>query len=93
MSERIVIALIGIVPSALVAIVSIISNNMVMKLKIEQLEKQVSQVLNTYDKTDFYRTLSREQTTLQIQVGTLIHRVDKLEQEVRGEIPKENTDD
>lgn len=93
MSERIVIALIGIVPSALVAIVSIISNNMVMKLKIEQLEKQVSQVLNTYDKTDFYRTLSREQTTLQIQVGTLIHRVDKLEQEVRGEIPKENIDD
>lgn len=93
MSERIIIALIGIVPSALVAIVSIISNNMVMKLKIEQLEKQVSQVLSTYDKTDFYRTLSREQTTLQIQVGTLIHRVDKLEQEVRGEIPKENIDD
>lgn len=93
MSERIIIALIGIVPSALVAIVSIISNNMVMKLKIEQLEKQVSQVLSAYDKTDFYRTLSREQTTLQIQVGTLIHRIDKLEQEVRGEIPKENTDD
>ena len=93
MSERIVIALIGIVPSALVAIVSIISNNMVMKFKIEQLEKQVSHVLSTYDRTDFYRELSCEQTTLQIQVGTLRHRVDKLEQEVRGENPKENTDD
>lgn len=93
MSERIVIALIGIVPSALVAIVSIISNNMVMKLKIEQLEKQVSQVLSAYDRTDFYRMLSHEQTTLQMQVDSLIHRINKLEQKTGIGTPKENTDD
>ena len=39
MSEAILIALIGIVPSVLVAIVSIISNNAIIKVKIEELEK------------------------------------------------------
>lgn len=93
MSERIVIALIGIVPSALVAIVSIVSNNIVLKLKIERLEKQVSQVLGTYDRTDFYRELSHEQTILQVQVGSLVHRVNKLEQETGIGTPKENDND
>ena len=42
MSEPIMIALIGIVPSVLVAIVSIISNNAIIKVKIEELEKHVN---------------------------------------------------
>ena len=41
MNESIVIALIGIVPSVLVAIVSIISNNAIVKVKLEELEKRV----------------------------------------------------
>ncbi len=42
MSEAITIALIGIVPSVLVAIVSIVSNNAIVKVKIEELEKHVN---------------------------------------------------
>lgn len=41
MSENIITALIGIVPAVFVAIVSIISNNEIVKVKIEELEKKV----------------------------------------------------
>ena len=42
MSEALIIALIGIIPSVLVAIVSVISNNAIVKVKIEELEKHVN---------------------------------------------------
>ena len=42
MSEALVIALIGIIPSVLVAIVSVVSNNAIVKVKIEELEKHVN---------------------------------------------------
>lgn len=41
MSENIITALIGIVPAIFVAIVSIVSNNQIVKVKIEELEKKV----------------------------------------------------
>lgn len=41
MTESIINSLIGIVPAILVAVVSIISNNQIVKVKIEELEKKV----------------------------------------------------
>lgn len=41
MTESIINSLIGIVPALLVAVVSIISNNQIVKVKIEELEKKV----------------------------------------------------
>ncbi|MBR2587521.1 hypothetical protein IKE71_04100 [Candidatus Saccharibacteria bacterium] len=41
MTESIINSLIGIVPAVLVAVVSIISNNQIVKVKIEELEKKV----------------------------------------------------
>ena len=41
MSENIITALIGIVPAVFVAIISIVSNNQIVKVKIEELEKKV----------------------------------------------------
>ena len=47
MSEAIIIALIGIVPSVLVAIVSIISNNAIVKVKIEELENFLNEKIKS----------------------------------------------
>ncbi len=41
MSENIITALIGIVPTIIVAVFSIISNNQVIKVRIDELEKKV----------------------------------------------------
>lgn len=41
MTESIITSLIGIVPAVLVAVVSIVSNNQIVKVKIEELEKKV----------------------------------------------------
>ena len=41
MNEKIIISLIGALPTIIVAIVSIISNNQIVKVKIEELEKKV----------------------------------------------------
>lgn len=41
MSEEIIVALIGIIPAVFVAVVSIISNNQIVKVKIEELTKKV----------------------------------------------------
>ena len=51
MSEAITIALIGIVPSVLVAIVSIVSNNAIVKVKIEELEKHVNKHNQVIERT------------------------------------------
>lgn len=41
MSENIITALIGIVPTIIVAVFSIVSNNQVIKVRIDELEKKV----------------------------------------------------
>lgn len=41
MSKEIIVALIGIIPAVFVAIVSIVSNNQIVKVKIEELTKKV----------------------------------------------------
>lgn len=41
MSESIITALIGIIPTIVVAVFSIISNNQVIKVRIDELEKKV----------------------------------------------------
>ena len=41
MSKEIIVALIGIIPAVFVSIVSIVSNNQIVKVKIEELTKKV----------------------------------------------------
>ena len=41
MTKDIILALIGVVPTIFVAIVSIVSNNQIVKVKIEELTKKV----------------------------------------------------
>lgn len=41
MSENIISALIGIIPTIIVAVFSIVSNNQVIKVRIDELEKKV----------------------------------------------------
>ena len=43
MSESIIIALIGIVPSVLIAIVTVISNNEIIKKRLDYLENVASE--------------------------------------------------
>ena len=48
--ENIIIALIGIIPTIVVAVFSIISNNQVIKVKIESLEKKVEKHNNLIER-------------------------------------------
>ena len=85
MSEKVLIALIGIIPSTLVAIVSIISNNIVLKLRIDQLQKQVDNATSIYEKTDILRKMSYEQLMTHRLLQDIIARIEKLEQKFREE--------
>lgn len=76
MSESIIIALIGIVPSVLVAIVSIISNNAIVKVKIEELEKHVNKHNQVVERT---YTLERDLATYWSKYDEIRARVDRLE--------------
>ena len=76
MSEAIIIALIGIVPSVLVAIVSIISNNAIIKVKIDELEKQVNKHNQIVERT---YTLERDLATYWSKYDEIKSRVDRLE--------------
>ncbi len=76
MSEAIIIALIGIVPSVLVAIVSIISNNAIVKVKIEELEKHVNKHNQIVERT---YTLERDLATYWSKYDEIKARVDRLE--------------
>ncbi len=75
MSEPILIALIGIIPSVLVAIVSIISNNAIVKVKIEELEKTVNKHNQIVERT---YTLERDLATYWSKYDELKSRVDRL---------------
>ena len=76
MSEAIIIALIGIVPSVLVAIVSIISNNAIVKVKIEELEKHVNKHNQIVERT---YTLERDLATYWSKYDEIKSRIDRLE--------------
>lgn len=76
MSEAITIALIGIVPSVLVAIVSIVSNNAIVRVKIEELEKHVNKHNSIIERT---YTLERDLATYWSKYDELKERVVKLE--------------
>ena len=76
MSESIIIALIGIVPSVLVAVVSIISNNVIIKVKIEELEKHVNKHNQVIERT---YTLERDLATYWSKYDELKDRIIRLE--------------
>ena len=79
MSEPIMIALIGIVPSVLVAIVSIISNNAIIKVKIEELEKHVNKHNQVVERT---YTLERDLATYWSKYDEIKGRIERLEKNI-----------
>jgi len=76
MTESITIALIGIVPSILVAIVSIVSNNAIVKVKLEELEKDVNKHNQVIERT--YK-IERDLATYWSKYDELANRVNRLE--------------
>lgn len=76
MTESITIALIGIVPSILVAIVSIVSNNAIVKVKLEELEKDVNKHNQVIECT--YK-IERDLATYWSKYDELANRVNRLE--------------
>lgn len=76
MSEAITIALIGVIPSVLIAIVSIVSNNAIIKVKIEELEKHVNKHNQIVERT---YTLERDLATYWSKYDDLKNRIEKLE--------------
>lgn len=76
MSEAMLIALIGIVPSVLVAIVSIVSNNAIIKVKIEELEKHVNKHNQVIERT---YTLERDLATYWSRYDEIKQRLDRIE--------------
>lgn len=51
MNNEIMIALIGALPTIIVAVISIISNNQIVKVKIEELEKKVDKHNQVIERT------------------------------------------
>lgn len=76
MSEAIVIALIGIVPSVIVAIVSVISNNAIVRVKIEELEKRINKHNQIIERT---YTLERDLATYWSKYDELKDRINRIE--------------
>lgn len=76
MSESITIALIGIIPSVLVAIVSIVSNNAVVKVKLEEIDKRVDKQNQVIERI---YTLERDLATYWSKYDELKERVVRLE--------------
>lgn len=76
MSEAITIALIGVIPSVLIAIVSIVSNNAIIKVKIEELEKHVNKHNQVVERT---YTLERDLATYWSKYDELKDRIERLE--------------
>lgn len=51
MDKEIIIALIGALPTIIVAVISIVSNNQIVKVKIEELEKKVDKHNEVIERT------------------------------------------
>ena len=79
MSEALVIALIGIIPSVLVAIVSVVSNNAIVKVKIEELEKHVNKHNEVVERT---YTVERDLATYWSKYDELKERLVALEKKI-----------
>lgn len=82
MNESIVIALIGIVPSVLVAIVSIVSNNAIVKVKLEELEKRVDKHNQVVERTYL---LERDQATYWSKFDGMNERLMKVEKYIEND--------
>ena len=76
MSDTILVALIGIIPSLLVATVSIISNNAIVKVKLQELEKHINKHNQVIQRT---YTLERDLATYWSKYDELRDRVTRLE--------------
>lgn len=76
MSEPIMIALIGIIPSVIVAMVSVISNNAIVKVKLEELQKHINKHNQVIQRT---YTLERDLATYWSKYDELKERVARLE--------------
>lgn len=76
MSETIIVALIGAVPSILIAVFSIISNNAIIKVKLEELEKHVNKHNQVVERT--YK-VERDLATYWSKYDELARRIDQLE--------------
>ncbi len=78
MSETLVVALIGIIPSIVVAIISVVSNNAIVKVKLEEIEKQINKHNQLIERI---YTLDRDLATYWSKYDELKERVAKLEKE------------
>ena len=76
MSDSIIIALIGIIPSLIVAMVSIVSNNAIVKVKLQELEKHINKHNQVIERT---YTLERDLATYWSKYDELKERVSRLE--------------
>lgn len=76
MSESILVALIGIIPAVLVAIVSVISNNAIIKVKLDELEKRMDKHNQVIERT---YTLERDLATYWSKYDELKERIHRLE--------------
>ena len=76
MNESISVALIGIIPSVIVAIVSIVSNNAIVKVKLEELEKRVDKHNQVVERTYL---LERDQATYWSKFDGMNERLIKVE--------------
>ena len=76
MSKEIIVALIGIIPAVFVAIVSIVSNNQIVKVKIEELTKKVEKHNQIVERT--YK-LESDITTAFTKLDENRARIERLE--------------
>lgn len=76
MSKEIIVALIGIIPAVSVAIVSIVSNNQIVKVKIEELTKKVEKHNQIVERT--YK-LESDITTAFTKLDENRSRIERLE--------------
>ena len=76
MSKEIIVALIGIVPALFVSIVSIVSNNKIVKVKIEELTKKVEKHNQIVERT--YK-LESDITTAFTKLDENRARIERLE--------------
>lgn len=76
MTENIIISLIGIVPTIVVAVVSIISNNAVIRTRIDELEKKVEKHNQIIERT--YK-VERDIETCFVRIDEERDRIERLE--------------
>lgn len=76
MSKEIIVALIGIIPAVFVSIVSIVSNNQIVKVKIEELTKKVEKHNQIVERT--YK-LESDITTAFTKLDENRARIERLE--------------